>query len=88
VKLRINMTAALAVIALAIAIAEFVGPAGLRNIRISPTVLVIAALLLAARYGVKRQAKKREEILKEVPRHPLGLSDDPEEPAEPRRPAP
>ena len=70
------MTAALVVIALAIAIAEFVGPAGLRGIHISPTILIIVVLLIAARYGMRRQAKKREEILKSVPRRPLGLSDD------------
>jgi len=70
------MTAVLAVIALVLAIAQFVAPFGPRVFRISPGILVIAALLLAARYGAHRQAKKRDEILKAVPRRPLGLSDD------------
>jgi hypothetical protein len=38
--------------------------------------LVIAALLLMARYAVARQRLKREQMLDSVPKHPLGLSDD------------
>ena len=52
-KLRVNMTAALAVIALVLALAQFVAPFGPRAFRISPGVLVIIALLLGARYGAQ-----------------------------------
>jgi hypothetical protein len=75
-KLRVNMTAALAVVVLVLAFAQYVAPFGPRVFRISPGILIVIALLLAARYGAYRQAKKRDEILKAVPRRPLGLSDD------------
>ena len=54
-KLRVNLTAALAVV----------------------------ALLLGARWASQRQARKRAEILKAVPRRPLGLSEDSPDEKEP-----
>ena len=74
-KLRLSLTGALMVIALALAAVELIR-FGARGSRINPGVLVIIVLLLAARYAARRQARKRSEILKAVPRRPLGLSDE------------
>lgn len=71
-----SRTLALAALVLALALVEFIHPFGPRVLRISPGLLVILALLLAARHAVRHEARKREEILKAVPRRPLGLSDD------------
>jgi hypothetical protein len=75
VKLRVSLTGALMVIALTLAVVELIR-FGAGGSRINPGVLVIIVLLLAVRYAARRQAKKRSEILKAVPRRPLGLSDD------------
>jgi hypothetical protein len=75
VKLGLSLTGALMVIALTLAVAEFIS-FGARGSRLNPGVLVIIVLLLGARYAARRQAQKRSEILKAVPRRPLGLSDD------------
>lgn len=40
--------------------------------------IVIALLLIVARFAIRRQAKKRAELLKSVPRRPLGLDDESE----------
>ncbi|HLJ18406.1 MAG TPA: hypothetical protein VKV15_28205 [Bryobacteraceae bacterium] len=37
---------------------------------------VIVLLLIVARFAIRRQAGKRAEMLKSVPRRPLGLTDD------------
>ena len=71
-----SRTLVFAALVLGLALAEFIYPFGPRTLRISPGLLVILALLLALRDAVRRQARKREEILKAVPRRPLGLSDD------------
>ena len=75
-KLGVSLTVALAVVALSLALVQFINPAGPRMSRISPGFLIVIALLLGARYAARRQARKREEILKAVRRRPLGLSDD------------
>jgi hypothetical protein len=75
VKLRVSLTGALMVVALTLVVAEFIR-FGVRGSRLNPGILVIIVLLLAARYAARRQARKRSEILKTVPRRPLGLSDD------------
>ena len=62
-----------AAIALALAVIQWVHPF---SARLSPMVLIVVALLLGARYAVRRQARKRSEILRAVPRRPLGLDDD------------
>jgi hypothetical protein len=75
VKLRVSVTGALMVVALTLAAVELIR-FGARGSRVNPGVLVIIVLLLAARYAARCQARKRSEILKTVPRRPLGLSDD------------
>ncbi|MGH9666444.1 MAG: hypothetical protein ACRD9L_18620 [Bryobacteraceae bacterium] len=39
--------------------------------------VLIVLLLIGARFAVRRQARERAELLKAVPRRPLGLDDDP-----------
>lgn len=72
---RANLTIALALVAAALAIAQFahVGP---RLAALSPGLLVLIAALLGARYAVQRQKQKRDALLKAVPRRPLGIADD------------
>jgi hypothetical protein len=38
--------------------------------------IAVVLALLIARFAVRRQARKRAELLKAVPRRPLGLDDD------------
>jgi hypothetical protein len=66
-KLRVNLTAALAVIALTLSAAQS---------RVSRGWLILVALLLGARWAAQRQTRKHKEILKAIPRRPLGLSRD------------
>ena len=65
-----------AVLALALAIVELLQPAGSRLTRLSPGILLVIAALMGARTALRRQAQKRQELLKEVPKRPLGLDDD------------
>ncbi len=65
-KLRESLTLVLGVTALILAIVF--------HLRIG--FLIVIALLLGLRYATILQKRKRQEILREVPRHPLGLSDD------------
>jgi Flp pilus assembly protein TadB len=70
----VNMTAVLAVIALALGILQLVHP--LQGVsRISPQALFVIGALLGLRYAWRRESRKREEILKAVPRRPLGLDE-------------
>lgn len=75
VKLRLNLTVVLALIVAALAVFQF-SNAGSRFGNVSPALLILVAALLGARYAVKRQKEKRAELLKAVPRRPLGISDD------------
>lgn len=50
-----------------------------REYRIGPGVLLAIVVLLGARYAAQYQAKKRQAILKAVPKRPLGL-DEPDKP--------
>ena len=61
-------------VALALGFYELTQPADTR--RLSPLILFTIAALFAARIALWRQARKREQILKEVPKSPLGLNDD------------
>jgi hypothetical protein len=67
-----NLTIGLAFVAGVLAVLQFshIGP------RVSPSVLIVVALLLSARYAVQRQKQKRAQLLKEVPRRPLGLDEE------------
>lgn len=70
VKLRSNLTVVLTVVALALVIYQMV------QRHLSPWYLIVLLLLFAGRYFARQPVRKREQILKEVPRHPLGLSED------------
>jgi hypothetical protein len=43
---------------------------------LSPLILFTIAALFAARISARRQTRKREQILKEVPKRPLDPNDD------------
>jgi pilus assembly protein TadC len=62
------------VVTLALGFFELTQPPETR--RLSPLILFTIAALFAARIAARRQARKREKILKEVPERPLGLNDD------------
>ncbi len=70
VKLRSNFTIVLTVVALALVIYQMVQ----RNL--SPWYLIVLLLLFGGRYFARQQVRKRAQIRNEVPRHPLGLSED------------
>jgi Flp pilus assembly protein TadB len=40
---------------------------------VSPAILAIIALLGGVRYAVRRQARRRDRMLRDVPKRPLGL---------------
>ena len=65
-----------AVLALALAIVELFQPADARLTRLSPAILIVIAALMGARTALRRQAQKREEMLKAVPQRPLGLDEE------------
>jgi hypothetical protein len=44
--------------------------------RFNPALLFLLAVLLGLRLAIRRQKIRREQMIKEVPRHPLGISDD------------
>jgi hypothetical protein len=62
------------IVTLALGFFELTQPAETR--RLSPLILFVVAALFAARIAARRQARKRSQILKEVPKRPLGLNDD------------
>lgn len=72
-KLRENLTLALAVVALLLAIVQMIHPFGFN---IHPWMLIVVALLLVLRHLMRRQRRNREDLLKTVPPHPLGIVDD------------
>lgn len=73
-KFREHLPLVLAVAALGLAIAQKIHPFGNR---IPPGILIVVALLFILRYAMQRQLRKRNKLLNEVPRRPLGISDDP-----------
>jgi hypothetical protein len=78
VKLRLNFTLLLGVVALTLAVIQWIHPFGGQP-RISPVIIVVILLLVGARYAARQQTQKRAELMKEVPERPLGLSEDPVE---------
>lgn len=74
-KVRLNSTVALTLVAVAVAVFEVIRSGG--NFRVPAFILIVIALLLGARYAARRQAQRRDEMLKAVPKHPLGISDEP-----------
>jgi hypothetical protein len=71
--LRGNMTLVLAGVALLLAVAQMIHPFGFR---VHPGLLVIVAALLVLRHLMRRTKQNRDQMVKSVPPHPLGLSDD------------
>jgi hypothetical protein len=72
--LRARLTLTLAVIILCLGIAQMVRP--FSSAPINPVILILVAMLLFLRYGLVRQRQKRLELMKGIPKRPLGLSDD------------
>ena len=71
-KFPINTTAVAAVIVLGLTVYEYFSR---KEFRLGPGVLLAVVVLLAARYAAQYQAKKRQAILRSVPKRPLGLDD-------------
>jgi hypothetical protein len=74
VKFQVNTTATLAVIALSLGFIQLFNPLPGMS-RISPQAFFLVGALFGLRYAVRRESQKREEILKSVPRRPLGLDE-------------
>jgi hypothetical protein len=72
VKFREYLPLALAVLALLVALAQAVHPFGFR---VHPLLLVIVAALLLLRHLMRHQRQNRQELLRSVPRQPLGLEE-------------
>ena len=72
-NLRENIAIILAGAAVALGIAQEIHPF---NGRVQPMVMFLVAGLLALRWLLRRQARKRASLLKKVPEHPLGIGDD------------
>ncbi len=64
---------ALGLTALVLGVVSFFYPFGPK---FNPGLLFLLAALLGLRFAVRRSQMKRERLLKEVPRRPLGISDD------------
>ena len=73
-RFRSQFALLMALLVLVLAIFEYAHPS--RQNRIGPGTLLVIALLLGLRYVFVRQAQKRSDLAKEVPRRPLGLSDE------------
>ena len=71
-KVPITTTAVACLIVLALAAYEYFSG---KEYRIGPVTLLLIAALLAARYATQLQARKRADILKAVPKRPLGLDE-------------
>jgi hypothetical protein len=71
---RPSFSLALAIVLLIVGVLQWVRPFSAAPI--NPLLIILAAVLLGARYLAVRQRQKRAEILKQVPKHPLGLSEN------------
>lgn len=68
-----NLPLILAAVAIGLAIAQAIHPFGLR---VPTSLLILVAFLLGFRWAMRRQARFLRDKLKDVPQHPLGLTDD------------
>jgi Flp pilus assembly protein TadB len=68
--LRDNLGLVIALIAGLLAIVQAIRPV---LPRVSPEILFFIAVLGGVRYAVRRQARKRQRMLDDVPKRPLGL---------------
>jgi len=75
VKLRLNFTLVLGLVALALAVIQWIHPFGGRS-RLSPLIVLVILLLVGIRYAARQQAQKRSEVVKAVPKRPLGITDE------------
>ncbi len=75
--LRAGLTLTLAVIILALGIAQMVRP--FSSAPISPVLMIVVSLLLFLRYGLVRQRQKRLQLMNQVNKRPLGLTDESKE---------
>ena len=73
-RFRTQFALVMALLVLGLAIFEYANPS--RQNRIGPGTLLVISLLLGLRFVFVRQAEKRSNMAKEVPRRPLGLSDE------------
>lgn len=73
-RFRTYFALVMALLVLGLAIFEYANPS--RQNRIGPGTLLVISLLLGLRFVFVRQAEKRSNMAKEVPRRPLGLSDE------------
>jgi hypothetical protein len=75
VKFREYLPLVLAAVAVGVGIAQTIHPFGNR---VPPGILVVVALLCVLRFAMQKQLQKRNKMVNEVPRRPLGISDDSE----------
>jgi hypothetical protein len=68
-----NLPLILAAVAICLAIVQAIRPFGAR---VPPGLLIVIALLLGLRWAMRRQTRVLRDKLKQVPQHPLGISDE------------
>jgi hypothetical protein len=68
------VTLVLAAIVLCLGIVQMVRP--FSRAPFNPVLMMIVAVLLFVRYGIARQRQKRIEVMRGVPKRPLGLGED------------
>ena len=68
--LRDNLGLVIALVAGVLAIIQAIRPV---LPRMSPEILFFIAILGGVRYALRRQSRKRERMLRDVPKRPLGL---------------
>ncbi len=73
---RPSFSLALAIVLLCVGVLQMVRPFSAAPV--NPVLLIIAAALLMVRYFALRQRQHRAEIMKDVPKRPLGIGDDEE----------
>jgi hypothetical protein len=73
----LNLSLALAVVLFVLGVVQMVKPFSAAPV--NPYLMLVAAVLLAARYFAVRQRIRRDQLLRSVPKHPLGLSDEDED---------
>lgn len=72
-SIRDRFMVALGLTALILGVISFIYPFGPR---FNPALLFLLAALLGLCFVVRRQQIKRERLLREVPRRPLGIGDE------------
>lgn len=70
---RENLPLMLAGAALAMALIQMVHPVGYR---VHPMLLLAVSGLLALRWLLRKQARRRVSMMEQVPEHPLGIGEE------------